>query len=488
MTNTTERECDVLVIGFGGAGAAIAVEAHDLGARVLIVEKTPTPGGNTKVSGGTIRTYLDRDAAIDYIEAVCEGTTPRDVIAAFVDESARNEEWFAKLGASLQSADPRPAGRGFPPLFSGSPFRGVPGEEAVGPRVGVDGPPAVPGAGRRVWNVLERNVAQRQIEVLTEARALELVTANGNEVIGATIEHAGRTVNVRASRATVLACGGFQEDHELQMQHLGDRHYGLGTSANTGDGIRMAQAVGADLWHMSAVASTPGYRPSDSHPIGHHMPAPGFIYVDQRGKRFMDETGVDAHAFWAEVTYADPKSMARPRIPSHVIFTEQTRLAGPIGFVGRGAAGESYEWSADNHAELARGWITSAGSLRELAELLSIDAADLESTIGSYNDGCAEGSDHVFGRDRATLEPIIGPPFYAIEIWPCLFNTQGGPRRDASGHVLDPFGRPIPRLYSAGELGSLWHRFYPGAGNLSEALASGRIAGRNAVAERPFGG
>lgn len=482
LTVEWDRHCDVLVIGFGGAGATVAIDAHDQGAHVLLVEKAAEPGGNTKVSGGTIRRYLDRHAAIDYIEAVCEGTTPRDVVARFVEESERNEDWFATLGATLVPADPRTPTAGFPRLFSDSPFGEVAGTAVLGPRMAVDGPPS-PGAGRRLWAVLERGVRERGIEVLTEAPALELLTGGDGEVVGAAIEHGGRRLNVRAHRATVLACGGFQDDHELQMQHLGERHYGLGTATNTGDGIRMAQAVGADLWHMSAIASTPGYRFPDSRPIGHHMPRPGFIYVDQLGKRFMDETGVDAHAYWAEATYADPRTMARPRIPSFVIFNEATRLAGPIGFVGRGSASEAYEWSADNGAEIARGWIRSATSVAGLAALLSIDAGALEFTIAAYNDSCVAGRDADLGRSPTTLERISGPPFYAVALWPCLFNTQGGPRRDASGRVLDPFGRAIPRLYSAGELGSLWHRFYPGAGNLSEALASGRIAARTAVAE-----
>jgi succinate dehydrogenase/fumarate reductase flavoprotein subunit len=71
-------------------------------------------------------------------------------------------------------------------------------------------------------------------------------------------------------------------------------------------------------------------------------------------------------------------------------------------------------------------------------------------------------------------------------MWPCVFNTQGGPKRNAKAQVIDFRGQPIKRLYSAGELGSLWHRNYPGAGNVSEALAVGRIAGRNAAAERPL--
>jgi succinate dehydrogenase/fumarate reductase flavoprotein subunit len=90
------------------------------------------------------------------------------------------------------------------------------------------------------------------------------------------------------------------------------------------------------------------------------------------------------------------------------------------------------------------------------------------------------------GRAPDSLVPLGRPPYYALELWPCLFNTQGGPKRNAGAQVLDVWGRPIKRLYSAGELGSLWHRNYPGAGNVSEALAFGRIAGKNAAAEQPL--
>jgi succinate dehydrogenase/fumarate reductase flavoprotein subunit len=71
-------------------------------------------------------------------------------------------------------------------------------------------------------------------------------------------------------------------------------------------------------------------------------------------------------------------------------------------------------------------------------------------------------------------------------MWPSLFNTPGGPKRNAKSQVLDVWGNPIKRLYSAGELGSLWNRNYPGGGNITEALAFGRIAGKNAAAETPL--
>jgi succinate dehydrogenase/fumarate reductase flavoprotein subunit len=81
---------------------------------------------------------------------------------------------------------------------------------------------------------------------------------------------------------------------------------------------------------------------------------------------------------------------------------------------------------------------------------------------------------------------LVKPPFYAVEVYPCLLNTQGGPKRNEKAQILDTNGKIIRRLYSAGELGSMFNILYPGAGNVSECLAYGRIAGRNAAAEKPI--
>ena len=78
------------------------------------------------------------------------------------------------------------------------------------------------------------------------------------------------------------------------------------------------------------------------------------------------------------------------------------------------------------------------------------------------------------------------PPYFAGKIFPTLYNTLGGPRRDSRAQVLNVHGKPIPRLYSAGELGSLWNRNYIGAGNMLECIVFGEIAGKNAATERPW--
>ena len=106
----------------------------------------------------------------------------------------------------------------------------------------------------------------------------------------------------------------------------------------------------------------------------------------------------------------------------------------------------------------------------------------LTDTVGRWNRSCDTGSDPQFGR-TLMLQPVAEPPFYAVELSPSMLNTQGGPRRNEKGQIVRPDGTPIPRLYSAGELGSIYSYLYQGTGNIGECLAFGRVSGRNAAAE-----
>jgi len=115
-----------------------------------------------------------------------------------------------------------------------------------------------------------------------------------------------------------------------------------------------------------------------------------------------------------------------------------------------------------------------------------MDPETLEETIGRYNAFCKNGKDSDFNRPPETLVPLDTPPYYAVKMWPGGPNTQGGPRRNKKAQVLDTQGKPIPRLYAAGELGSIFGRLYQGGGNLAECIAFGRIAGENAALETPW--
>ena len=145
--------------------------------------------------------------------------------------------------------------------------------------------------------------------------------------------------------------------------------------------------------------------------------------------------------------------------------------------------------------------IVSAPTIKALAEKIGVPAENLEKTFRTWNENIKAGADKEFGRPlkkkgKIAFEgreaPIISEPFdekgpyYAAKLYPTLLNTQGGPRRNEKGQVLTALKKPIPRLYSAGELGSMWGHIYQGATNNSEACVFGRIAGRCVAAEKPW--
>ncbi|MFC1919143.1 FAD-binding protein, partial [Chloroflexota bacterium] len=194
------------------------------------------------------------------------------------------------------------------------------------------------------------------------------------------------------------------------------------------------------------------------------------------------------HVFSYELTLFDSKKLLYPRVPSYWIFDQKRIDAGALPRrPGPRAQYHKYKWSEDNSEELDRGWIKQADTIKELALNLGMESQTLLKTVNNYNIYCKNGVDIEFGREPYTLLPLSTPPYYAVELWPGGVNTQGGPRRNGKAQVLRVDGSPIPRLYSTGELGSIYGMLYPGGGgNLAECFAFGRIAGENASQCQPL--
>ena len=142
---------------------------------------------------------------------------------------------------------------------------------------------------------------------------------------------------------------------------------------------------------------------------------------------------------------------------------------------------DRYSWSGDNSVELEKGWIKRGKTVADLASNIGLDPTTLEATVGHWNKDSGSGIDTEFGR-TLMLSPLSEGPYYAVELSPSMLNTQGGPRRNNKAQIVKPDGTPIPRLYSAGELGSIYSYLYQGTGNIGECLAFGRIAGREMAA------
>jgi succinate dehydrogenase/fumarate reductase flavoprotein subunit len=376
-------------------------------------------------------------------------------------------------------------------------------------------PDAAAGRGFGLFRWLSQLVDQRQIGVEYETSARWLLTDAAGAVIGVQASQGGRELNVRARRAVILASGGFEFGEQLKLNHLRvSPTYFYASPDNTGDGVIMAQEVGAALWHMSAcsakaIAKFPDFPigfPVNFWGYGGGMTQEGLLYsnrgagsepppascgamqVDRTGRRFTSEIWKN-HTHYYELTGYDSQAGWYPRIPCYWIFDQARMRRGQLVLAETGAAGplRLYAWSEDNQAELDRGWITAAPSIEELARQLEMEPTVLRDTLRAYNDGCSTGTDPLgpppFGRPAETLVPLE-PPFYAMALWPGGPNTQGGPERDARARVMRVTGEPIPRLYAAGELGSIYGMLYPAGGaNIGEAIAFGRIAGENASAE-----
>ena len=148
--------------------------------------------------------------------------------------------------------------------------------------------------------------------------------------------------------------------------------------------------------------------------------------------------------------------------------------------------GNLYNWSDDNGREVDKGWIKKANTVRDLAGLIDVPPDALDATVARFNTFARDSKDADYGRNAGLLAALQTPPYYAMELTPSFINTQGGPRRNKDARVIGADGKPVPRLYSAGELGSIYAFLYQGGGNIGECFAFGRIAGRNAAQEKPI--
>ena len=479
-------EADVVVVGFGAAGVAAAVTAYEIGAKVVILEKAPEgeEGGNTRVAGqGYLNTSSAEDAAA-YLTALCGPyTVPPAMIEVWAREMCRNNEWLESLGGDPQEHQHPPVGIEFPDL---------PGAQCVhkfhdGPTYGYS----------HTWKRFESLVKERPIPVLYETPASELIQHDiTKEILGVRARRGEKSIAVKARRGVVLTCGGFENNQEMIRNYLPGVPYCYtsGSPYNEGDGVTMAQSVGADLWHMNNYAGpsmalkVPEFRTSFSMQALHYskeVPG-GMIVVGPDARRFTDEKFKTRHGKIPKNGRWLPLSTP---CPMFLIFDHTLFAAGPL-YDKHPSHGwtqiiERYAWSEDNRAELAKGWIKSADSIAALAAAVGLDPAGLADTVARWNRTCDAGRDPEFGR-TLMLAPIAEGPFYAIELSPSMLNTQGGPRRNERGQIVRPDGTPIARLYSAGELGSIYSYLYQGTGNIGECLAFGRISARNAAGETPW--
>ena len=467
-----DGEYDVVVIGYGGSGATAAFYAAKEGASVLLTEKAPQgfEGGNTKYSAQIATTAYDYDEALKYYNILQgEYDRPEEISKVWVQGLMDIRDQLANdYGATVVlGTEWAPSYRMF---FSEYPE--FEGSEAV------DGILVSQATNNgAMFYLLQDGVDKNRdkIDVWYESPAEHLIQDPITKtILGVQIDKQGKKVNIRAKNGVVLACGGFENNPQMWQDYLYYSELAVaGTFYNTGDGVRMAQEVGADLWHMNNIETSGYFGGTTFEPLeGEHGLAltndkykgGSMIMVAGDGTRFVREDFATRHGnilyggTWRIVYY--PETM-------YLVF-DQAQL-------------DRYK-EIDAIPERYLPSMISSDTIEGLAEKLGTEK--LADTIELYNGFVKDGRDVQFERDPEYMVAFGEGPYYAMKMLPRIVNTQGGPRRNENAEVIDTNGNAIPHLYSCGELGGITTNLYNGGGTVAECIIFGKIAGMNAAAPK----
>ena len=483
-----DEEFDIVIAGFGLAGCSAAIEALEAkpDARVLILEKAPEDeaGGNSRASGQSLWIpHDDKQALMHYQRQMsAPNPIPEELLDFWADQLLALEPWIIERAKEAgQKYDTGDGGIMEMPEFGAE--EAVKFNSTILPRAG------------GLWEAFKKNIDKRPVTVWYESPVVDLVQdCSSREVFGVIIDRGGRRLSIRARGGVILAVGGFENNLDMQRNYFGyDDIHPFGSPYNTGDGIRLVQKAGADLWHMRARGQSGGLWPAFKVPEyetvfmrNFQSEYHSFIDVAADDRRFNDET----RDHWYALTHQKFKkhghyfdTLFYQVQPVHMIFDETLRKNHCLmmKWMTWNAAVHRYDWSDDNSAEVEKGWITKAQTIGGLAYKIGRNSDQLIRTVEEYNAACREGVDEEFGRHPDFLSPIATPPFYAIELKPGVVCTSGGAKRNKDSEVLDYDGNSIPGLYEAGNLGSFISHLYQNGAYLTEAMITGRTAGRNAV-------
>lgn len=530
MTDIATHQADVIVIGFGSAGACAAIEAYDSGAEVILLEKQPEDRhySSTRMSGGgyhsprpdgdfaALKAYAKAMFSGENLPYTLEGDQPEfsdELAELWATYAPQNESFMRSLDPLYQTVTianaaftefPGAAESGYAVVMS--TYTGS-HDEAVLFASTKDAPKTQKQSGEAFHACLLTGLQSRRIPIHYSTPAQSLIVDDEGAVIGVEALRGEQRITYYARRGVILTCGGYEYNPRMRKAFLDgpgiDGWAFYGSPANTGDGIRMALRAGAALSKIGSIAG----RVICAIPERRHglriglntssVGKPNEIVVDNHGRRYAAERRItkdpSRYIFYKEALQFDTLTLTYPRIPSWLVFDSTLMQNGPVVRVGR-AAYHGIDWGEDNMNALRNGWILQGATIDQLASKIRahpdnrgvMNSALLARTVETWNGYCAAGHDPDFVRDVDTMGPVAKPPFYAIPLYPGGPNTKGGLRSNARREVLDWDDRPIARLYTAGEISSVFQFVYQGGGKLAEGITFGRIAGGNAAAERPW--
>jgi len=440
-------ETEVVIIGAGGAGMTAAIMLNQAGKDFVLLEKMPYAGGNTtKATGGmnAAETHYQKEQGIEDSIALFAADTMKgghalndpELVAVMAKESAGAIDWLDTIDAALPKIS-----------YSG----GASVNRIHAPEDGS-------GVGGYLVEHFSAKLAELGVETLYDTAATELLTDAEGKICGVKAESKD-TVYTFTCKAVILASGGFGANEEMYTQYRPDLKGTVTTNAPgaTGDGIVMAQALGADLVDIDQIQLHPTVEQTTSILITESVRGDGAILVNQGGVRFTNELltrdAVSAAELEQEGQYA------------YIIFDQNLR--------DHLKATEKYVKS---------GITVQADTIEGLAELLNIDPATLAKTLNDWNGYVKDQRDPDFGRSTGMDADLTTPPYYAIKIAPGIHHTMGGVKINTSAQVINTEGKPIPGLFAAGEVTGGVHGGNRLGGNaVADIVIFGRIAAESAI-------
>lgn len=440
-------DCDICIVGAGGAGMTAAINATQAGKKVILLERMPYVGGNTtKATGGmnAAETHYQKEQGIeDSVEVFIEDTmkaghdvNDKDLVTIMCQNSAAAIDWLDSIGAPLPKVS-----------FSG----GATNKRIHAPEDGS-------GVGAFLVTRFLNKVNELGINVMYETKATELITDNG-AVVGVKAE--GKTANYTINaKAVILTTGGFGNNQEMIVKYKPELKGTVSTSCPgaMGDGIVMATAIGADTTDIDQIQLHPTVEQATSMLITESVRGDGAILVNQEGKRFIDELQPRDVVSAAELEQTGNYA--------YIIFDQRLR----DGL----AAIEKY---------VSTGITVQADTIEGLAEQIGCDPATLSETLSNWNKAVADQNDAEFGRTTGMEKDLSQAPYYAIKIAPGIHHTMGGVKINTSAEVISTEGEPIPGLYAAGEVTGGVHGANRVGGNaVADIVVFGKVASESAVA------